>query len=163
MNIHGRKKRDETVLEARRFIAVKWFRRKESQSSIARRLEVSRQAVHKWWKAFHENGKKALYRRHRPGRPSKLTKKELKRIPGLLRKGSTAYGYQNAQWTTLRIADLIWEKFSVKYDRDHICRLMHKLGYSWQKPTRRAMERDEEGIARWKRTTWPRIKKKPRK
>lgn len=36
------------------------------------------------------------------------------------------------------------------------------LGWSCQKPERRALQRDEEAIARWKRYTWPRIKKSPR-
>jgi len=38
---------------------------------------------------------------------------------------------------------------------------MHSLGWSVQKPERRALERDEQQIVRWKREEWPRIKKTP--
>src|ERR1700743_3731440 len=35
------------------------------------------------------------------------------------------------------------------------------LGFSAQKPERRAIERDEEAVRHWKRHTWPALKKKP--
>jgi hypothetical protein len=36
------------------------------------------------------------------------------------------------------------------------------LGWSPQKPQRRAIERDEAAIQRWVKTTWPKVKKTPR-
>jgi hypothetical protein len=33
------------------------------------------------------------------------------------------------------------------------------LGWSLQRPTRQARERDEAAIARWKRERWPQVKK----
>jgi hypothetical protein len=35
------------------------------------------------------------------------------------------------------------------------------MGFSCQRPSRRAIERDEEKIRHWKRHKWPAIKKKP--
>jgi transposase len=64
-------------------------------------------------------------------------------------------------WTTSRIAALIEKQFHVTYHRDHVGRLMHSLNWSHQKPERRAIERDERAIDRWKRKTWPRVKKTP--
>ena len=40
-------------------------------------------------------------------------------------------------------------------------RLLHDLGWSPQKPQRRAAERDEKIIQRWIKHQWPLIKKKP--
>jgi hypothetical protein len=37
--------------------------------------------------------------------------------------------------------------------------LRHRLGWTLQRPERRASERDEEAIARWVQQEWPRIKK----
>src|SRR5580704_12971076 len=68
----------------------------------------------------------------------------------LLLKGPLAYGYRTNLWTTARIAELVEREFGVCYHRDHIGRLMHSLGWSVQKPERRALERDEEAIERWK-------------
>ncbi|MCZ7582638.1 MAG: winged helix-turn-helix domain-containing protein, partial [Deltaproteobacteria bacterium] len=61
-----------------------------------------------------------------------------------------------------RIADLIEKRFGVSYHRDHIGRLMASLGWSHQKPDRRAKERDNAAIERWTREEWPRVKKTPK-
>lgn len=97
--------------------------------------------------------------RFSPGRPRKLDAAQRKRLVGLLFKGATAHGWRTDPWTTARIAELIRHKFSIEYHRDHIGRLLHNLGWSVQKPERRALERDEEAIARWKQKDWPRIRK----
>ncbi|ATF34056.1 hypothetical protein CO709_04250 [Burkholderia thailandensis] len=38
-------------------------------------------------------------------------------------------------------------------------RLLSALGFSSQKPERRAIERNEEAVLSWKRKTWPALKK----
>jgi len=115
----------------------------------------------RWRDARRRGGTQALLVRFSPGRPWKLNQVERKRLVRLLLKGSLAYGYRTNLWTTVRIAELVEQEFGVTYHRDHIGRLMHSLGWSAQKPERRALERDENEIARWKREEWPRIKKTP--
>jgi transposase len=78
-----------------------------------------------------------------------------------LARGAEAYGFPSPVWTTQRVADLLWQRFRVRYDRDHVCRLLHRFGWSWQKPAGRARERDEKAIQRWVQRTWPRVKKTP--
>ena len=80
----------------------------------------------------------------------------------MLLKGARAHGYRTELWTTLRIAELIRRYTSITYHRNHVAKLLHQLGWSHQKPERRALERDEDRIAEWKRTVWPRVKKTPR-
>ena len=41
-------------------------------------------------------------------------------------------------------------------------KLLHRLDWTPQKPERRALERDEQAIQRWKKKVWPRVKKTPR-
>jgi transposase len=79
-----------------------------------------------------------------------------------LLKGAITYAYSTDLWTTARIAEVIEDQFAVRYHRDHVGRLMRALGWSHQKPQRRAVERDERAIARWKRKDWPSVKKTPR-
>ncbi|WP_230458364.1 winged helix-turn-helix domain-containing protein [Leptospira santarosai] len=38
---------------------------------------------------------------------------------------------------------------------------LHQLGFSYQKPKRRALERNESSIKTWKTETWLDIKKSP--
>jgi transposase len=148
-------------MEARRLSAIPLLRSGESFSSIARQLRVSRQAVFVWARQLRQSGRAGLRRRHRPGRPPKLARAQLAQIPRLLAQGAQAHGFSTSLWTTKRVADLIRRRFGVYYDRDHVCRLLHRFGWSWQKPARRARERDEASIQRWVEQTWPRIKKTP--
>lgn len=157
-----RPRRDTSAMEVRRMAALPRLQHGDSLSSIARQLGVSRQAVFVWARRWRRRGEAGLRCRPRPGRPPKLARRQLVQLPRLLAQGAEAYGFSSPIWTTQRVADLIWRRFRVRYDRDHVCRLLHRFGWSWQKPARRARERDEAAIQRWVKHTWPRLKKKPK-
>jgi transposase len=146
-------------LEARRLVAVPLLRQGRSLTSIAAMLGCHPSSVMRWRDALDEFGAGALKAKPIPGRPPKLKRRQLDRLVRVLLKGAMARGYRTELWTTQRIADVIEEEFGVRYHRDHVGRLMHRLDWSPQKPDRRALERNEENIERWKREEWPRIKK----
>jgi transposase len=156
-----RPRRDANAMEARRLAALPLLEAGEPLSAVARKLGVSRQAVFVWNRRRRQ-GEAALLRRPRPGRPPKLARRQLVQLPRLLAQGAEVHGFSTPLWTMQRVADLIWRRFRVRYDRDHVCRLLHRFGWSWQKPARRAHERDEAAIQRWVQRTWPRIKKTPK-
>ena len=147
------------LLEDRRRRALALLDAGHSLNEVGRRIGCNASSVMRWRDARRRGGSGALRVRFSPGRPLKLDEAERKRLLRLLLKGSTAYGYRTNLWTTARIAELVEREFGVRYHRDHVGRLMHSLGWSAQKPERRALERDEEEIARWKQKEWPRIKK----
>ena len=68
-------------------------------------------------------------------------------------------GVADQCWTLARIADQVWRRFGVEYTLAGMDVLLHRLGWSVQVPARRAAERDEEKIARWREDTWPVIKR----
>jgi|FLYL01.1.fsa_nt_gi transposase len=151
--------RDFAALEARRRQAIEWILKGQPKAVVARRLGVTWQAVWTWWRTYRRRGPQGLARRKHPGPAPKLPQRKLAQLPRLLAQGAEAHGFSSPLWTTQRVADLIWRRFRVRYDRDHVCRLLHRFGWSWQKPARRARERDEAAIQRWVQHTWPRIKK----
>lgn len=155
------RQRDFAALEARRRQAVRWIQEGQPKAEVARRLRVTWQAVWTWWRAYRCVGVRGLARRKHPGPAPKLSRKKLAQLPRLLAQGASAHGFPTDVWTTQRVADLIWRRFRVRYDRDHVCRLLHRFGWSWQKPTGRARERDERAIQRWVQHTWPQLKKTP--
>ncbi len=155
MRPHGSPKE----LEARRNWAVRLLAEGRSLSDVARIVGAHASSVMRWRDAAERGGTPALQAKPVPGRPPKLTPRDLKRVVPLLRKGAMARGYATEVWTTQRIADLIDEEFGVRYHRDHMGRLLHRLKWTYQKPDRRALERDEDKIEAWKRREWPRIKK----
>lgn len=161
MVAHKSRQRDFAALEDRRRQAVRWIQEGQPKAEVARRLEVTWQAVWMWWGAYQRVGIRGLARRKHPGPAPKLPQEKLAQLPRLLAQGASAHGFPSDVWTTQRVADLLWRRFRVRYDRDHVCRLLHRFGWSWQKPTGRARERDERAIQRWVRHTWPRLKKTP--
>ena len=95
------------------------------------------------------------------GRPPKLPMRLRPRLEKLLLRGAEAAGYAQDLWTCPRIAQLIGREFNVHYHVAHVGRLLRRLGWTPQRPRRRARERDDEQIQRWTKVDWPRIKKKP--
>jgi transposase len=157
-----RPKGSADVLEDRRRRAVALLKRRGSLHEVARALGCAASSVMRWRNAFRRGGPNALKVRPTPGRPPKLTARQQERLVTVLLKGALAHGYRTELWTTARIAEVIEKTFGVPYHRDHVGRLMHKLGWNHQKPEARALQRDEERIAQWKRRVWPRVKKTPR-
>ena len=150
------------LLEDRRKRALALLDRGYSLNEVGRRIGCAAVSVMRWRDARHRGGAQALKVRFSPGRPWKLERAARQRLARLLLQGATAHGWRTNLWTTGRIAELVRREFGVEYHRDHIGRLLHSLGWSVQKPERRALERDEQAIKRWKQKDWPRIKKTPR-
>lgn len=76
-----------------------------------------------------------------------------------LLEGPTAHGFGTPLWTLKRVRLFIERRFGVRYSDVHVWRLLGQLGFSSQKPERRALERNEEAIEHWKKRTWPGLKK----
>jgi transposase len=75
--------------------------------------------------------------------------------------GARASGFSTDLWTLPRVAKAIAQRFGIGYESSHVSRILRSLGFSPQKPERRAREQDEEAVTRWPAKEWPRIKKKP--
>ncbi|MEN8185472.1 MAG: IS630 family transposase [Myxococcota bacterium] len=155
-------RRDFEALERRRMRAIRLFERGETQAAVARRLKVSRTTSMRWAQAWEEEGREGLRAAGRAGRKPRLSNDQLDAVEQALLQGPLAFGYATELWTLPRVAELIHRITGVRYHPGHVWRVMRQLGWSLQKPTTRAKERDEEAIQRWVKTTWPTLKKTPR-
>jgi transposase len=158
MRPHGSPK----TLEHRRQHAVKLLEQGLTLSEVAARTGASVSSVFRWREAFSEGGRAALAPKPVPGRPAKLEEDQVKQLLAILLRGAMAYGFPNDLWTLKRIASAIRREFRVRMHPGHIWKLLRGKGWSCQVPERRAIQRDEEGIERWKQKKWPGIKKKPK-
>lgn len=147
------------VLEERRRKAGKLFEKGIRQAEVARRLNVSRTAVHYWHTAWKKKGKGGLLR-NRPGPKPHLTEKKLVKIKQALVKGPIAAGYDTNLWTLARIADTIRKKTRISYGTSQVWYLLRSLGWTSQKPETQYRDRNEAVIKRWKEQSWPRIQKR---
>lgn len=153
-------KLDRQELEKRRQRAGKLLERGVWPAEVARRVGVHRQSVSRWALMLKRNGPGALKRADRAGRIPRLDREAIQRLEAGLRAGAESIGYDTPLWTAKRVACLIEKQAGVRYHPDHVYRILQRLGWSCQRPVGRALERDEWKIRRWKRKTWPDIKKK---
>ena len=153
-------KRDLKALEKRRLKGAKLLARGLSKSEVARQLEVTRQTVAAWERRLAEGGKVAL-KRGTLGRPRQLDGDQERELGKVLMAGALEAGYPTELWTLPRIGKVISERFGVEYSTGHLWHLLRRMGFSCQKPEKRATQRNEPEIVRWKRYTWPALKKKP--
>ena len=153
-------KRDFDALERRRLEAFALLKRGLHQAEVARQVGVHRQSVGRWAKQIEQSGRAGLKQAGRAGRKPRLSGADLKRIERDLKRGPQAFGYDTDLWTLARVADLIEQRCGVRFTVGHVWRLLGKLGWSCQRPTGRALQRDEVSIERWKKKRWPKLKKK---
>jgi len=151
---------DYATEQARRIEAGRLFAQGLSQAEVARQLGVSRQSASRWFRLWKANGSEGLRGAGRTGRKRQLSEEELRRLEAVLIQGPQAQGYETNLWTLQRIASVIEKLFGVSYHPGHVWKLLRQLGWSCQRPERRAAERDETTVRRWLKYRWPRIKKK---
>ncbi len=142
-------------LEKRRESALEQLKQGRSVQAVAAQAGVDPQSVRRW----RREQKRPKKGGRSPGRPSYLTKAQIKQLEKELLKGAYAHGYSEDYWTLDRVAHLIWQLFQVRYRSSSVWYLLHRLGWSSQRPQRRGLARDDKAIAHWKRYVWPHIKK----
>jgi transposase len=149
--------------EWRRLRALQLKERGWRQLDIADALGVREETVSRWLARASQGGSVALLARRSPGHPPKLTADQKRLIPEFLWHGAEAYGFRGQVWTCARIATVIEEEFGVRYHNDHVGRLLKELHWTPQVPVKRAIQRDEQAIARWRVEVWPELLRRARR
>lgn len=150
-------------LEKRRRQAIALLRAGRTYRDVAQRVKSSLSSVVRWYQAYRKKGQKGIRTQARWGRPPRLSAEQKEELRQWLLEGALTAGHATDLWTLKRIARLIQKHYRVRYTPAGVWKLLRRdLGWSCQKPEGRARQRDEEAIARWKRETWPRIKKSPK-
>jgi transposase len=148
-------------LEKRRFEAVRLLKDGYGPTELSRILRVDRRSIQRWHRRFRTSGPNALIGKPHPGRHPRLSMGQRRRLVDLLLEGPKANGFCTDLWSGPRVAQLIRRTFGVRYHPGHLPRLLRSLGWSPQRPERKAYERDERAVNRWLRYDWVRIKKSP--
>ncbi len=133
------------------------------QKDIAEALGVTKGAVSQWVKRGKEGDEAALREQPKSGAPMRLSQGDRERLPELLKRGAESFGFRGELWTCSRVGKVIQHEFGVKYHPAHVSRILKELGWTPQKPIRRAKQRQEAEIQRWQEERWPALKKRPPK
>ena len=155
----AKNKSDEAA--KRRVRAARLLQAGHKPAEVAKIVGAPRQTVYRWKDVLEADGIDALRDMSKGGRPALLGAEELVRVQIALMEGPTAHGFGTPLWTLKRVRVFIEREFGVRYSEVHVWRLLGQMGFSSQRPERRALERDEAAIEEWKKRTWPRLKKKP--
>jgi transposase len=157
-----RPRRDFEALKRRRMRAADMFRRGKRQADVARALGVSAESASEWFRLWSAGGRAALAGAGRAGRLPRISDEQLAEVVAALKKGPRANGFPTDLWTLARVADVIEGTTGIRYSQTQTWEILRKrLGWTRQRPARRALERNDEAIANWVANEWPRIKKVP--
>jgi transposase len=146
-------------LERRRRRGARLLGAGVTQAEVARRVGVTRTSVSRWEKLRQQGGPEALKRPERFGRPRRLSDAQCEELIERLKSGALAAGFGTELWTLPRIRTLIEQRFAVRLTEPSVWRLLRALGWSVQRPTGQARQRDEKAIRTWKARRWPELKK----
>jgi len=133
------------------------------QRDIAAALGIREETVSRWLARARVGGPETLRAHPAPGPAPKLAPDQKRLIPEFLWHGAEAYGFRGEVWTRARIARVIEEEFGVRYHQGHVGRLLQELHWTPQVPIRRAIQRDEEAIRRWREEVWPELLRRARR
>jgi transposase len=128
----------------------------ESPAVVARILGVKATSLHRWRRMARQG--QGLDAKPAAGAKRRLTDLQLLELETLLRQGAPAHGFPNELWTSARVALVIQRRFGIKYHPDHVLKLVkQRLHWTCHKPQKRARERDDKEVERWKADEFPRI------
>lgn len=130
-------------------------------AEVAEAVGVARQTIYTWKRLLDEGGIDALRSVAERGRPAQLDAQQLASVRAALMQSPTEHGFGTQLWTLKRVGALIERLHGVRFGQTNVWRILGSLGFSPQKPEKRAIERNEEAVRSWKRRTWPALKKKP--
>lgn len=122
-------------------------------------LNVGLKSVYRWLNRYNEDQVEGLYEGCHTGRPRGLTEVQLERLEEILDSGPIAYGLTTGVWTCPAIQHLIEEEFGVCYHHDHVRKILHRLGFSVQRPVKKLALAKPELQQKWIRKTYPELKK----
>ena len=145
----------------KRVRAARLLQKGKTPAEIARDVGVARQTVYTWKALFDEGGIDALREVRLRGRPARLDAVQLEQLRRAILEKPTEHGFGTDLWTLKRVGVVIKRLHGVQYSETQIWRILGALGFSPQKPDKRALERNEDVVRNWKRNTWPALKKKP--
>jgi transposase len=147
--------RDRQAFEHVRMQAGALFAAGHAQAEVARQLGVARQNVSRWHARWRQGGQEALRSTGPTGPDPRLSETQRAAIDQALRQGARANGFDTDHWTLARITTVIQRLTGTRYHPGHTWKLLRRMGWRLQRPARRAVERDEQAIARWVAEDWP--------
>jgi len=125
----------ETNVRAKTRLHAAFLRRQGKRvDEIAETFGVTKSAVSKWLNKLHTRGIEAAVPVKQTGRPKRLSEKQLTALRKDLLQPPEKQGYDYGMWKTKLVQEHVRKKFHTPFVDRHMRRLLHKMGFSQQKP-----------------------------
>jgi len=158
------RKYDHHTLQVMRMQAIKAVQGGQSATDVAKAYGINRQTIYRWMANYLSGGQKALQAKPIPGRPSKLSEKQMRWIAEAVRNDTPLqHEFEFALWTLKIIGELIKRQFDIKLSMNTLSRVMKLLGFTAQKPLYQAWQQDEKLVRQWEEEIYPEIKREAKK
>lgn len=142
--------------EQLRLAAIQRIEDGESPEDVAAGLGINRRTIYKWLSSYHYGGEQALKAKSIPGRPAKLSGKQLEQLATIIRtKNPLQLKFEYALWTLAMVRELIRQRFGVRLSEVSVGRLMKRLGFTPQRPMYRAWQQDPTLVEAWQAREFP--------
>lgn len=136
----------------------------ESPEDVAAGIGINRRTIYKWISAYHYYGEESFITGTRPGRPAKLSGKQLEKLAKIIRtKNPQQLKFEYALWTIPMIRRLIGEQFDVKLSEVSVGRLLKRLGLTPQRPLYRAWQQDKALVESWRDKEFPKLSRRAKR
>jgi transposase len=137
----------------KRVQAGRLLQKGKTAAEVALAVGVARQTVYTWKAIFEEGGMDALRAVRLRGRPAQLDESQREKLRRAILQNPTEHGFGTELWTLKRVGVVIKRLHGVAFSQAQIWRILGSLGFSAQKPEKRALERNEDAVRSWKRNT----------
>jgi transposase len=126
--------KEKTAKSKLRLLAAMKRKDGETLDAIAFSLEKPKTTIHDWLRRFENGSLQRVYDLKQPGKPSRLSKEQLKRLEKILEDTPQKEGLPFVMWTTNLVQYLLVKKFKVTYKVRHIRNLIRALGFTFKVP-----------------------------
>lgn len=143
-----------------RAMAIRLIQSDRTFDEVAEITGFGRSTILEWWRNYRREGESGLLTKDAPGRPSSLTPRQLRELYALIEATTPSlFGFGVELWTRAIIRDLIRQRFKVSVSIVTVGRILESIGLSPQRPLYRAFQQDPEKVEKWKKETYPKIRK----
>ena len=134
-----------------------------SNPEISGILKVHRSKPVNWIHLWNDYGLEGLFEGHRSGRPPRLTNEQKEILEDIIDSGPIAYGFTSGVWTSPMISRIVIDEFGVNYHPGHVRKMLKDMGFSVQRPRKKLALASPALQTKWRRYTYPNLKKKRKK
>ncbi len=117
--------------------------------------------VARWVRRFETRGFAGLHEGERPGRPARLSPRQVAAVARVLRQPPRALGYAQTLWDGKLLAHHVATRYGLALGVRQCQRLFHRLGFRQRKPRPVLAQADPVAQAAFKKT--PPARRRPRR